>query len=219
MVDGAMLLYSGGLDSTVCLHWTKKMFTPPYFALFVNYGQRHAYSEMQSVTHLAQHNNFKLIVFDFRDMLTGGLADGIRYNDKVASPVVPCRNLLLLALATNAALHRGIKTLVTGVCLADRDGFPDCGPSFIEAASAAIRMGLEQQQRDIHIHTPLMGLSKKETLEMALSMPGCLEDLGYTHTCYNGIVGGCGACRSCVTRAEGFKAAGIVDPLCNVTPK
>jgi len=122
---------------------------------------------------------------------------------------VPGRNLIFLTFAAALAYKRGIKNLVTGVAQTDYSGYPDCRQKTIDALQATIRLGMES---DIQIHTPLMYLSKKETVELAQKL-GALEAMAETHTCYNGQQPPCLECPACVLRAKGFGEAGLPDPL------
>ena len=122
---------------------------------------------------------------------------------------VPGRNLIFLTFAAALAYQRGIKHLVTGVTQTDYSGYPDCRDETMMALAKAINLGMET---DIQIHTPLMHLSKKETVELARDL-GALEAMIDTHTCYIGRRPPCGECPACVIRAKGFEEAGIPDPL------
>ena len=100
------------------------------------------------------------------------------------------------------------------MCIRDRaqtdySGYPDCRQETIDALQTALRLGMES---DVTIHTPLMHLSKKETVELACDL-GALPAMAYTHTCYNGQRPPCGTCPACVLRAKGFAEAGVADPL------
>jgi 7-cyano-7-deazaguanine synthase len=122
---------------------------------------------------------------------------------------VPGRNLVFLTYAAAFAWQRKARHLVTGVAQADYSGYPDCRQETITALQLAIRLGME---RNFEIHTPLMNLSKKQTVDMARAL-GALEALGMSHTCYRGMRPPCGTCPACVLRAKGFSESGIADPL------
>ena len=117
---------------------------------------------------------------------------------------VPGRNLIFLTFAAAYAWRRDI-----GVAQTDYSGYPDCREATIEALEKAICLGME---RDIRIHTPLMHLSKKETVELAAGL-GALDAMALTHTCYRGQRPPCGECPACRLRAKGFAEAGMRDPL------
>jgi 7-cyano-7-deazaguanine synthase len=95
------------------------------------------------------------------------------------------------------------------VAQADYSGYPDCRQETISALQSALRLGME---RDFEIHTPLMNLSKRDTVDLARKL-GALEALGLSHTCYNGQRPPCGTCPACILRARGFRESGVDDPL------
>ena len=122
---------------------------------------------------------------------------------------VPGRNLIFLTFAAAFAYQRSIENLVTGVAQTDYSGYPDCREKTIQSLQESIRLGMESAVR---IHTPLMNLSKQETVELAVEL-GALGAMALTHTCYNGERPPCGQCPACVLRAKGFADAGVADPL------
>jgi 7-cyano-7-deazaguanine synthase len=117
--------------------------------------------------------------------------------------------VIFLTYAAALAYQRGIRHLVTGVAQTDYSGYPDCRKATITSIEKTINLGMET---DIRIHTPLMHLSKAETVELARDV-GALDAMADTHTCYNGQRPPCGGCPACVLRAKGFEEAGIPDPL------
>src|SRR5690606_1890821 len=120
---------------------------------------------------------------------------------------VPGRNLVFLTLAAAWGWPRGIHDLVAGTSQTDYSGYPDCRRDTLDALERTLSLGLE---RDIRIHTPLMRLSKKETVLLAAEL-GALEAMALTHTCYRGERPPCGTCAACVLRAKGFAEAGVPD--------
>jgi 7-cyano-7-deazaguanine synthase len=122
---------------------------------------------------------------------------------------VPGRNLIFLTYAAALAYQRGIKHLVTGVAQTDYSGYPDCREETMTSLENTINLGMETE---IQIHTPLMHLSKADTVRLARDV-GALEAMADTHTCYNGQRPPCGECPACALRAMGFEEAGIPDPL------
>jgi 7-cyano-7-deazaguanine synthase len=122
---------------------------------------------------------------------------------------VPGRNLIFLIYAAAYAYRRGIKHLVTGVAQTDYSGYPDCREETMKSLQDTIRLGMESE---VQIHTPLMHLSKKETVELARDLDA-LDAMALTHTCYKGTRPPCGECSACRLRAKGFAEAGIEDPL------
>ncbi|MBX9692042.1 MAG: 7-cyano-7-deazaguanine synthase, partial [Cyanobacteria bacterium] len=99
---------------------------------------------------------------------------------------------------------------VCGVSQEDYSGYPDCRESFIQNMEKALIAGLD---RTIRIVCPLMFLTKCETVQLAMSIPGCMEALSYSTTCYNGTIPPCNRCNSCLLRAKGFSQASVEDPL------
>ncbi|MEX0828602.1 MAG: 7-cyano-7-deazaguanine synthase, partial [Haliea sp.] len=122
---------------------------------------------------------------------------------------VPGRNIIFLTFAAALAFQKGIEHLVTGVAQTDYSGYPDCREETITALEKTINLGMETE---FQIHTPLMHLSKAETVRLARDV-GALEAMADTQTCYQGKRPPCGECPACELRAKGFKEAGIRDPL------
>jgi 7-cyano-7-deazaguanine synthase len=133
-------------------------------------------------------------------------------NEGLPSTFVPGRNLVFLTFAAAFAWQRGIVNIVTGVAQTDYSGYPDCRQATIDALSSTLQLGME---REFVIHTPLMNLSKKETVLLAHTL-GAIDAMSQTHTCYEGKRPPCGRCPACVLRAKGFAEAGIDDPLISV---
>jgi 7-cyano-7-deazaguanine synthase len=130
--------------------------------------------------------------------------------DALPTSFVPGRNLLFLIVAAAYAYRRQIDQVVMGVCQTDFSGYPDCRDGAIKAMQVALQIGLG---RALTIHTPLMWLSKAETVRLAETLPGCRAALAWSHTCYEGAYPPCGTCPACVIRARGFSEAGVPDPL------
>lgn len=215
--DRALVLLSGGQDSTTCLHWAIKRFgVDNVSALCFDYGQRHRI-ELECAERIAADAGVPLACLPIDTFAVLG-GDALT-DDTVAVPeaeeeglpstFVPGRNLVFLTFAAAYAYQRNIEHLVTGVAQTDYSGYPDCRERTIDALQKAIRLGMESK---LHIHTPLMFLSKKETVELARDL-GALDAMALTHTCYNGKRPPCGECAACKLRAKGFAEAGIEDPL------
>jgi len=218
-IQRALVLLSGGQDSTTCLYWAIERFgREATRCLSFDYGQRHrieldcaaAVAAAAGVAHeVLPINTFAALA---GDALTDG---GIEVHDEpdvstgLPNTFVPGRNLVFLTFAAAYAYRRGIGNLVAGVAQTDYSGYPDCREETIEALQRAIRLGMES---DIVIHTPLMFRSKKETVELAREL-GAIDAMALTHTCYNGQRPPCGHCPACKLRAKGFAEAGIQDPL------
>jgi 7-cyano-7-deazaguanine synthase len=132
-------------------------------------------------------------------------------NHTLPASYVPGRNLIFLTFAAAYAYQRGIHDLITGVGQSDFSGYPDCREATLQALERVLYLGMEYE---IHLHTPLMHLSKAGTVRLAVELgPQVMEALAFSHTCYNGLVPPCGTCPACVLRAKGFAEAGIEDPL------
>lgn len=221
----ALVVLSGGQDSTTCLVWAKKHFDEVHAVTF-NYGQRHA-RELK-----AAHDVAKLVgvasheVCDLGPILKGcsPLTDHSRsleqYSDyasmdgiignRVELTFVPMRNALFLTLAANRAVVLGLSNLVTGVCQADNANYPDCRADFVNAQQTAINEALGVD--DFRILTPLMDLSKANSIHLARQLGG-YELLAFSHTAYDGQYPPVGNDHATILRAHGFEEAGLPDPL------
>lgn len=213
-----VVVLSGGQDSTTCLYWARKLGGGDVYAITFDYGQRHA-AEIQAAIEIAKEAGVVMHrVVDMKGY--GSLAksalteqsvdvkpDGGLHN--LPSTFTPGRNLVFLTVAASWAISLGAQDIVTGVCQTDYSGYPDCRRNTIDALETAIKLG---NDLDIfHIHTPLMSLTKKETVELARDL-GCLDAMKKTITCYHGKRPGCGECPACALRKKGFEEAGIADP-------
>ncbi len=215
----ALVVLSGGQDSTTCLYWALKRFgAGSVSTVTFDYGQRHRI-EIDCAKRIALQagvSNSLLPIDSFAalggDALTDDSIDVQSAIDEEAglpNTFVPGRNLVFLTFAAAFAWQRRIGNLVTGVAQTDYSGYPDCREETMRSLEETLRLGMES---DIAIHTPLMHLSKKETVELARDV-GALDAMALTHTCYNGKRPPCGECPACVLRAKGFEDAGIDDPL------
>jgi 7-cyano-7-deazaguanine synthase len=214
--QAAVVLFSGGQDSTTCLAWALARFRRVE-CVTIDYGQRHRV-ELEAAAAIAKAAGVpqRVVPCDsFRaiggNALTGdeAVAGGVRASNHLPNTFVPGRNLIFLTLAAAVAYTRGCAALVTGVCETDSSGYPDCRAGTMAALQEALRLGLEAP---FAIHTPLMHLTKAATVVMARDL-GALPLLALSHTCYNGQVPPCGTCPACVLRAKGFAEAGVPDPL------
>lgn len=217
--DRALVVLSGGQDSTTCLYWAMKRFGRENVeSVTFDYGQRHRI-EIESarrVAELAGVPNIVLPIDTFAALGGNALTDAavdVPHADpggnELPATFVPGRNLIFLTYAAAWGWRRGIGHLVTGIAQTDYSGYPDCRRDTIDALEHALQLGLE---RDLAIHTPLLNLGKKETVLLAREL-GALEVMRFTHTCYRGQRPPCGACAACTLRAKGFAEAGIADPL------
>ena len=217
--DKALVVLSGGQDSTTCLYWAIQTFGKANVStLSFDYGQRHRIELdcAAKIAALAGVPNTVLPIDTFAamggDALTSADIEVESEVDDVSglpNTFVPGRNLIFLTFAAAFAYQRRIRHLVTGVAQTDYSGYPDCREKTMQALQLALRNGMESS---VEIHTPLMRLSKKETVELAVSLQA-MDALALSHTCYNGQRPACGKCPACELRAKGFAEAGIADPL------
>ena len=215
--EQALVVLSGGQDSTTCLYWALAEFGPESVtALTFDYGQRHRI-ELDCAADVARQAGVanRILPIDTfaalggnaltnREIEVAGGADG-----SLPSTFVPGRNLVFLTFAAAYAWPRRIGHLVTGVAQTDYSGYPDCREETLRALEQALRLGMESQ---VEIHAPLMHLSKKQTVLLARDL-GAIDAMRLTHTCYEGRRPPCGTCPACKLRARGFAEAGISDPL------
>lgn len=209
--DKAVVVFSGGQDSTTCLFWAQKHFKEVY-ALSFRYGQKHE-QEVELAQKIAAKAGveFAVMDLDFINFLSPDCSlthsDIQMDKEKPATTppntFVPGRNLFFLSIAAVYARNKGAMNIVTGVSQTDFSGYPDCRDSFIRSLNVSLNLSMDEQ---FVIHTPLMWLDKSETWALA-------EDLGVfdlvlkeTMTCYNGIPGdGCGECPACKLRRRGLE--------------
>lgn len=221
----ALVVLSGGQDSTTCLYWAKQLFQN-VFAISFAYGQRHIV-ELESAKAICLGAGIKHEIVDlgaiFQHMssltdIAQEIPEASHEGGAGSLPTtfVPGRNILFLSLAASRAYVLNCDAIVIGVSQEDYAGYPDCREAFITSMAESISYGLD---RPIEIETPLLHLTKKETVELATQLPGCLDALAYSTTCYNGACPPCQVCNACVLRARGFEQAGIEDPLLSRTSR
>lgn len=206
----ALVILSGGQDSTTCLFWAKKHFKEVNALSFI-YGQKHLHEVdlAEQIAHEANVHFDKMDVSFIAQLSQNSLTDSSITMDQVKpadgppNTFVPGRNLFFISIAAVLARERGIRHLVTGVSQTDFSGYPDCRDSFIRSLNVTLNLGLEEQ---FVIHTPLMWIDKCATWALADEL-GVLDLVRTkTLTCYNGIVGdGCGHCPACQLRREGLE--------------
>jgi 7-cyano-7-deazaguanine synthase len=231
-----LVILSGGQDSTTCLFWAKEKFDEVH-AITFDYGQRHiielnAAVKVAKMAGVKSHEIVKvpeclistspltsdtpLETYESFDEMDGTIGN------RRELTFVPMRNALFLTIAANRAEALQIPNLVTGVCQMDNANYDDCREVFIQATEQYINTALGHDHRGtqkITIHTPLLFLTKAESVELAKDIKGAFEALAYSHTCYAGKYPPCGECHSCVLRAQGFHEAGVPDPLVERTKK
>ena len=217
----ALVVLSGGQDSTTCLYWALRQYGEVVAVTF-DYGQRHAI-EIEAAREIAEHAGIEWELvripplggdspltelarevrqYESADALPGGIEDTF----------VPGRNIIFLALAANRAASLGCEIIIAGLSQEDFGGYPDCRRVFVDAMEKAVNLGLEGTAAKIVIETPLINMSKKETVLLAQEV-GAMEALALSHTCYNGERPPCGHCHACLLRLKGFEEAGVEDPL------
>ena len=205
--EKAVVVFSGGQDSTTCLFWAKKQFGEVETVTF-DYGQRHR-REIEVAQAIAAELGVRHTVLDMS--LLGQLAPNALTRRDIAieqregelpTTFVDGRNLLFLSFAAVFAKQRGARHLVTGVCETDFSGYPDCRDVFIKSLNVTLNLAMDYE---FVIHTPLMWLTKAETWKLADEL-GALEFIRTkTLTCYNGIIAdGCGECPACLLRKRGL---------------
>ncbi|HEY9759205.1 MAG TPA: 7-cyano-7-deazaguanine synthase QueC [Oculatellaceae cyanobacterium] len=220
MNENALVILSGGQDSTTCLFWAKQQFAN-VFALSFDYGQRHRI-ELDSAATVARMADVRHEVINLGPIFAGlsPLTNAACKLDQYASAAelpgglektfVPGRNILFLTVAANRAYVLGCKNLVIGVSQEDFGGYPDCREDFLEKMSASLTSGLDSR---ISIYAPLMRMNKAQSVLLAKNLPGCFEALSHTTTCYAGTVPPCAHCHACLLRSRGFEEVGIKDPM------
>ena len=209
--DKAVVVFSGGQDSTTCLFWAKKHFNEVY-ALSFRYGQKHE-QEVELAKKIAAKAGveFAVMDLDFINFLSPDCSlthsDIQMDKEKPATTppntFVPGRNLFFLSIAAVYARNKGAMNIVTGVSQTDFSGYPDCRDSFIRSLNVSLNLSMDEQ---FVIHTPLMWLNKSETWALADDLGVFNLVLKETMTCYNGIPGnGCGECPACKLRRRGLE--------------
>lgn len=222
----ALVLFSGGQDSTTCLAWALEQFAHVETVAF-DYRQRHLIELDQRLVVLAEvRRRFpqwapRLGEDHFIDMgVLGQISDtsltrNVAFTmekDGLPNSFVPGRNLLFFTFAAAIAWRRGIRNLIGGMCETDFSGYPDCRDNTIKALQVTLNLGMD---RSFVLHTPLMWLDKSETWALAETLGGSalIETiLDHTHTCYEAERGprhpwgnGCGTCLACALRKRGFE--------------
>lgn len=220
----ALVVFSGGQDSTTCLAWAMKQFDEVH-AITFQYGQRHAV-EIESADKIARAAGVKshkhvditpmlqassrMLAGDGELDVSGELKSGI------ADTFVPLRNQTMLTVAANYAYTIGAEHVVTGVCQTDSSGYPDCRRDFIDALQMSFNLGTFTGEghlnRRIEIHTPLMWMTKAESVLFATAISGAYGLLAWSHTAYTGG-GPLDKDAASLLRQRGFEEAQIPDPL------
>lgn len=227
MTKKAVVLLSGGLDSTTCLGLALKQGFEPV-CLSISYGQRHSV-ELERAKAVAKAHGVKdhrTVSIDLRSIGGSALTDDIavpkhdsvnELGSGIPPTYVPARNTIFLGIALGLAEVVGARDLFIGVNAVDYSGYPDCRPEFIRAfeqlATLATKAGVEGGR--FTVHAPLSGMTKADIIKAGLAAG---VDYGLTHSCYDPSPEGlaCGRCDSCLLRKKGFDEAGVPDPARSV---
>ncbi|MFV0505675.1 MAG: 7-cyano-7-deazaguanine synthase QueC [Bacteroidales bacterium] len=216
----AVVLLSGGLDSTTALYLAKSQGFDLY-ALTINYGQKNIV-ELEKAKKQAELTEVKKhFILDMQMSLWGGSAmtdnsipieDGDVSSDSIPTTYVPARNMIFLSLAASVAETVGAQDVFIGISQVDYSGYVDCREEFINAMQLAVNQGTVCAVVDkmpIRLNTPFINMTKAEEIKLGIELGA---DYKYTHTCYAPQTSPCGKCDSCMLRAKAFSEAGIADP-------
>lgn len=216
-MPGAIVIFSGGLDSTVCLAIAKNSFDK-VIAITFDYGQRHN-REIDSAKKISKYYSVenKIITFNSRDW--GGSAltsdtevpeSGIK--NEIPVTYVPARNIIFLSFGLAVSEALDFDEIFIGVNALDYSGYPDCRPQFIDAFQKVADIGQKRgiEGNPVKISTPLIDMTKEEIVLKGRELKVPFE---LTWSCYKGEEKPCEVCDSCVLREKGFKEAGIKDPI------
>jgi len=207
--EAAVVVFSGGQDSTTCLLWALKNYKKVYAVSF-DYGQRHV-KELECAKAICEKFEVEQKIMDM-SLLNELAPNSLTRNDMKVDENAPesgtpntfveGRNMIFLTYAAVYAKGLGVNDIITGVSQSDFSGYPDCRNVFIKSLNTTLNLAMEYE---FEIITPLMWIDKEETWEMADKLGGLDIIKDMTLTCYNGIMGeGCGNCPSCKLRKKGF---------------
>lgn len=237
MTSKTLVIFSGGQDSTTCLGWALDQYAEVRCLSF-DYGQKHRI-ELEAAEAVISffvektgrsipHEILKLgdDFFTGTSPLTDPTAELETYTDhdqmeeiigdRIEKTFVPMRNATFLMIAANRAVVHGCNSIVTGVCQADNANYPDCRQDFVWATQDAINYALGREddlERKLLIMTPLMNLSKAQSITLAQALPHTYDALAWSHTAYDGNYPPTGKDHASILRAHGFEQAGVPDPL------
>jgi 7-cyano-7-deazaguanine synthase len=216
----AIILLSGGLDSTTCLAVAKQQNYSPLYSMSFDYGQRHrneleAAKKISRAHGVTEHRVIKINLRQFgHSALTADIAvpkdrDESQMSAEIPITYVPARNTIFLSYALAWAEVLECDHVFIGVNALDYSGYPDCRPNFIESFQQTGRLGTKRNH--FTIHAPLIHLSKSQIIQRGIELA---VDYSMTHSCYDPDASGraCGRCDSCLLRRKGFVEAGVADP-------
>lgn len=221
----AVVLLSGGMDSTTVLYMAKSQ-GYEVCAISFDYGQRH-YKELACAKAVAESAGVKEhIIINTNMNAWGGSAltdanisvpdsnpDNNINKNKIPVTYVPARNMIFLSFAASYAEVIGAQDIFLGVSEVDYSGYVDCRQEFIDAMENAINLGTVcavEEGKKIKIHAPLVHMSKADEIKLGIELG---VDYGLTWTCYRGEKLACGTCDSCSLRLKAFEEAGYADPI------
>lgn len=230
IAKSALVVLSGGQDSTTCLFWAKENYDEVH-AITVDYGQRHrieieAAAKVAKMAGVASHEIITIpdILKSTSPLVSSTPLEQYQNPDQMAEVIgnrvevtfVPMRNMFFFVLAYNRAVALGCKDIITGICQEDNANYPDCTEYFRDdfqnAANEGLGLGL-YPNKWIRLKAPLMELDKAGTVALADTLPGCWEALAFSHTSYDGKYPPTDMNHANVLRADGFHKAGRPDPL------
>ncbi len=218
----AVVLLSGGLDSTTALAWASLEKKWDCYTIAFDYGQRHRVEldAAMAVSSVFQAKRHQVITVDLQAIGGSALTSDIEVPKDMAESTtipttyVPARNLIFLSLAAAFAETVGADKLVIGANVVDYSGYPDCRPDFLTAFEQVANLGTKAgaEGASFEVVAPLIQLNKAEIIQMGMALG---VDYAMTRSCYDPDTSGqaCGHCDSCHFRLQGFAAAGLVDPL------
>lgn len=213
----AVILLSGGLDSTTCMSVAHKEGYLLYPISF-DYGQRHS-KELESAKAVAQYYQVEDHRIFHIDSIGGSALNDesiqvpdYEANGEIPVTYVPARNILFLSYALGYAEVIGAEAIYIGVSAIDYSGYPDCRPEFIQAFQRVVEVGTKAgvEGHSLRLMTPLINLTKADTIRLAVENNAPLK---LTSSCYRGGEKACGTCDSCMLRLKGFAEAGVEDPI------
>ena len=218
----AIVLLSGGLDSTTALYLAKSEGFDEIYALTFEYGQKHdrelrAAREVARAAGVKEHKFVTLLLNQWDGCsLTDEkmeIKDGDLAREDIPDTYVPARNMVFLSVAASYADALGVTDIYIGVSEVDYSGYVDCREEFIRAMERAINLGTvlgAERHRPITLHAPFMHMAKADEIRLGARLG---VDYSLTWTCYRGGDRPCGTCDSCLLRAKAFAEAGMEDPL------
>lgn len=234
MKKSALVILSGGQDSTTCLFWAKNNFDEVHAVTF-DYGQRHSIEieAARTVATMAGVSSHEVISIpgilkstspltssNELDRYESAEAMEAEVGNRIEKTFVPMRNSLFFVIAMNRAVALGCEHLVTGICEEDNANYPDCTSAFRDLfermanqSLGTLESGWFEDRTRYTLHAPLLAKTKAATVLMAHELPGCWDALAYTHTSYDGKYPPTDMNHSNVLRAQGFERAGLPDPL------